>query len=201
MGSSVLVFCAASRRLRGRDGWIGWTEEQRRRRLPLAVNNCRFLLLPEKTFPNLGSRSLPLALDRLSADGQARYGHPVVRVETFVDPEQFCGTVDTANGWQELGQTDGFGRVRRDFYVEHNKPKRLFARELYRHARRSLAADRLKPSLSGVEAKTLPRSRVCQTAASASASIRSGAWSPSLSQPIGAARPEGRRTWPNSPKA
>jgi hypothetical protein len=74
----VLVFCAASRRLRGRDGWIGWTEEQRRRRLPLVVNNCRFLLLPEKTFPNLGSRSLRLALDRLSADWQERYGHPVV---------------------------------------------------------------------------------------------------------------------------
>ena len=27
----VLVFCAASRRLRGRDRWIGWSEEQRRR--------------------------------------------------------------------------------------------------------------------------------------------------------------------------
>src|SRR5512136_2307202 len=40
----VLVFCAASRRLRARDQWIGWTEEQRRRRLPLIVNNCRFLL-------------------------------------------------------------------------------------------------------------------------------------------------------------
>lgn len=153
----ALVFCAASRRLRGRDQWIGWTEEQRRRRLPLVVNNCRFLLLPDKTFPNLGSRSLRLTLDRLSADWQERYGHPVVLVETFVDPEQFCGTVYTANGWQELGQTDGFGRVRRDFYVAHNKPKRLFARELYRHARRSLAADQLKPSLAGVEAKTLPR--------------------------------------------
>ena len=31
----VLVFCAASRRLRARDQWIGWSEEQRRRRLPL----------------------------------------------------------------------------------------------------------------------------------------------------------------------
>jgi hypothetical protein len=31
------------------------------------VNNCRFLLLPDKIFPNLGSRSLRLALDRLSA--------------------------------------------------------------------------------------------------------------------------------------
>jgi hypothetical protein len=154
----VLVFCAASRRLRGRDRWIGWTEEQRRRRLPLVVNNCRFLLLPNKTFPNLGSRSLRLVLDRLGADWQQRYGHPVVLVETFVDPERFCGTVYTANGWQELGQTDGFGRVRRDFYVEHHKPKRLFARELCRNARRSLAADQLKPSLAMVEAKTRPRS-------------------------------------------
>jgi hypothetical protein len=154
----VLVFCAGSRRLRARDQWIGWTEEQRRRRLPLVVNNCRFLLLPHKTFPNLGSRSLRLTLDRLSADWQGRYGHPVMLVETFVDPEQFCGTVYSANGWQELGLTDGFGRVRRDFYTQHNKPKRLFARELCRKARRSLAADKLKPSLALVEAKTCPRS-------------------------------------------
>src|SRR6266511_3043666 len=35
----VRVFCAASRRLRARDCWIGWSEEQRRRRLPLVVNN------------------------------------------------------------------------------------------------------------------------------------------------------------------
>jgi hypothetical protein len=157
-GWGVLVFCAASRRLRARDQWIGWTEEQRRRRLPLVVNNCRFLLLPHKTFPNLGSRSLRLTLDRLSADWHARYGHPVMLVETFVDPEQFCGTVYSANGWQELGATDGFGRVRRDFYTQHNKPKRLFARELCRKARRSLAADKLKPSLALVEAKTCPRS-------------------------------------------
>jgi hypothetical protein len=153
----VLVFCAASRRLRARDQWIGWSEEQRRRRLPLIVNNCRFLLLPDKTFPNLASRSLSLCLHRLSADWQTRYDHPVVLVETFVDPEQFCGTVYTASGWQELGQTDGFGRVRRDFYVEHNKPKRLFARELCRNARRSLEADKLKVTLAPVEAKTRPR--------------------------------------------
>jgi hypothetical protein len=154
----VLVFCAASRRLRARDRWIGWSEEQRRRRLPLVVNNCRFLLLPRKTFPNLGSRALRLTLDRLSADWQERYGHPVVLVETFVDPEQFAGTVYTANGWEELGTTDGFGRVRRDFYVQHKKPKRLFARELCRHARRSLQADSLRPALAGVQARTRPRS-------------------------------------------
>lgn len=101
----VRVFCAASRRLRARDRWIGWTEEQRRRRLPLRVNNCRFLLLPHKTFPNLASQALGLSLDRLSSDWQARYDHPVVLVETFVDPEPFSGTVYTANGWQELEKT------------------------------------------------------------------------------------------------
>ncbi len=63
-----------------------------------------------------------------------------------------------ASGWQELGATDGFGRVRRDFYVEHHQPKRLFARELGKHARRRLAADQLKPTLAMVEARTRPRS-------------------------------------------
>lgn len=153
----VLVFCAASRRLHAREAWIGWSEEQRRRRLALVVNNCRFLLLPNKTVPNLASRTLRLALDRLSADWQSRYKHPVVVVETFVDPEQFSGTVYTVSGWQELGLTDGHGRVQRDFYTEHGKPKRLFAKELYRNARRSLAVDVLKPALAIVEKKVHPR--------------------------------------------
>ena len=127
------------------------------------VNNCRFLLLPNKTVPNLGSRSLRLVLERLSRDWQERYGHPVLVVETFVDPEQFCGTVYTASGWVELGQTDGFGRVKRDFYVAHDKPKRLFVRELCRKARRSLQAERLKPALGSVERKIAPRpTQLCQ---------------------------------------
>ena len=127
----VLVFCAAIRRLRAPDPWIGCSEEQPRRRLPLLVNNCRFLPLPDKTFPHLASRSLRLCLHRLSADGQARYQHPVLIVETFVNPEPFCGTADSASGWRELGATDGFGRMRRDFYVAHHKPNRLFVRELF----------------------------------------------------------------------
>jgi hypothetical protein len=153
----VSVFCAASRRLRARDQWIGWSEEQRRRRLALIVTQCRFLLLPHKTVPNLGSRSLRLLLDRLSSDWQTRYQHPVLIVETFVDPEQFSGTLYTASGWVELGQTDGFGRVRRDYYVQHDRPKRLFARELCRQARRHLQAEHLKAELKPVEDKVTPR--------------------------------------------
>ena len=150
---AVLVFSAAAKHLKHRDQWIGWTRAQCDRRLSLVVNNSRFLILPRAHCPNLGSRVLRLTLDRLSADWKARYDHPVLVVETFVDPEQFNGTVYAAQGWQELGLTDGCGRHRRDYYVQHDKPKRLFVRELAKNARRSLQAEHLKPALASVEKK------------------------------------------------
>lgn len=150
---AVLVFSAAAKHLKHRDQWIAWTRAQCDRRLSLVVNNSRFLILPQARCPNLGSRVLRLTLDRLSADWQARYDHPVLIVETFVDPEQFNGTVYTAQGWHELGLTDGCGRHRRDYYVQHDKPKRLFVRELVKNARRSLQAEHLKPALASVEKK------------------------------------------------
>jgi hypothetical protein len=155
---AVLIFSAAAKHLKLRDEWIGWSNEQRRRRLSLVTNNSRFLLVPELAVPNLGSRVLRLTLDRLAQDWQTRYGHPVEVVETFVDPEQFCGTVYTASGWTELGQTDGWGRCQRDYYVKHDKPKRLFVRPLRRNSCRSLQAEQLKPDLAQVEAKVPARS-------------------------------------------
>lgn len=154
---SVLVFSAAAKHLKHRDKWIGWTNEQRRRRLSLVTNNSRFLLVPEFSVPNLGSRVLRLTLDRLSDDWQTKYGHPIEVVETFVDPEQFCGTVYTASGWIELGQTDGWGRSQRDYYVKHDKPKRLFVRPLGSNSCRSLQAEHLKADLAIVETKVPAR--------------------------------------------
>src|ERR1039457_6961786 len=154
---AVMIFAAAAKHLRARDQWLGWTDAQRKKRLSLVVNNIRFLLIPDKTFPNLGTRSLRLILSRLGGDWQTKYGHPVEVVETFVDPEQFCGTLYTASGWIELGQTDGWGRCQRDYYVKHDKPKRLFVRPLHRNACRSLQAEHLKPDLAIVETKVPAR--------------------------------------------
>jgi len=148
---AVLVFSAAANHLKHRDHWIRWSEAQRRRRLRLLTNNARFLLLPDRTEPNLGSRVLRLTLERLSQDWQAHYGHPVLVVETFVDPDQFDGTVYSAHGWIELGPTDGWGRHARDFYVPHDKPKRLFVRELRPQATRALQAEHLQPALAAGE--------------------------------------------------
>jgi hypothetical protein len=73
---ALLLFNAAAKHLKHRDQWIGWTRPQCDRRLSLVVNNSRFLILPQIHCTNLGSRVLRLTLDRLSADWQARYGHP-----------------------------------------------------------------------------------------------------------------------------
>ena len=42
---ALLSWSAGSFHLADRDEWIGWSGEQRRRRLPLVVNNSRFLIL------------------------------------------------------------------------------------------------------------------------------------------------------------
>lgn len=153
----VMLFCAAANHLKARETWVGWNEEQRRARLPLAVNNTRFLILPHKAFANLGTRMMRLALDRLSTDWTATYGHPVLIVETFVDPQFHDGVVYRAGGWTELGQTKGWGRHVKEYYLKHNRPKRLFVRELQRNARRSLTAERLRPELAMVEVGRQPR--------------------------------------------
>ena len=147
----VLAFASAARRLRHRDAWVGWTDEQRRRRLRLIANNARFLLLPGRTVPNLGSAVLKRVCSQLSDDWQVHYGHPILALETFVDPSLFNGTVYTAAGWEELGMTQGNARKGRDYYEAHDRPKRLFVKALQRGASRSLQAEKLKPSLAHVD--------------------------------------------------
>jgi hypothetical protein len=148
---ALLVFAAAAKNLKARETWAGWTPAQKRKRLALIANNSRFLILPRYRGPNMGSRILRLTADRISSDWQEQYAHPLVALETFVDMDQFRGTVYTAAGWVELGKTAGFGRCRKDYYVKHNKPKGLFVKELYKNAKRSLQAAHLKPALAVVE--------------------------------------------------
>jgi hypothetical protein len=153
-------WCAAARYLKARDQFIGWTPEQCRRRRALIANNARFLILPEVHYPNLASRVMKLMLERLSADWQERYGHPVVLAETFVDPEQFRGTTYKCSGWSELGRTKGWGRSGDDFYVAHERPKQLWVKELVKRATVRLRADVLPEDWAAVEGAVRPRCTV-----------------------------------------
>lgn len=151
---ALLTFSAPALHLKGRERWIGWSPRQRARRLGLVVNNSRFLVLPKRQrYPNLASRVMGLALRRLSADWQERWGHPVLVVESFVDESQYRGTCYRACAFQAVGATEGFGRASRDFYQEHGQPKQLYLRELRPGACRRLRQARLPEELAVHEAE------------------------------------------------
>jgi hypothetical protein len=154
---ALLSWCAAARYLKGRDQFIGWSPEQCRSRRALVANNARFLILPDQHLPNLASRVMKLVLQRLSADWQERFKHPIVLVETFVDPEQFRGTTYQCSGWTQLGLTQGWARHAKDYYIQHDQPKQLWVKSLVKNAPKKLCADRLPPAWAVVENKVKPR--------------------------------------------
>jgi Druantia protein DruA len=70
---ALLGWSAAAYHLKGREGWIGWGDNQRRARLHLVANNARFCRLKvADPYPNLATRSMGLNRERLSADWQAQ---------------------------------------------------------------------------------------------------------------------------------
>jgi len=132
---ALLAWSSAAYKLKDREQWIGWTERQKRRRLPLVANNSRFLILEGYHVPNLASRVMKLCLARLSQDWDKAYGHPILIGESFVDREKYLGTSYKASGWTLLGKTQGYQRARQDFYQAHHRPKELWVRELSPGAR------------------------------------------------------------------
>ena len=138
---ALLGWSAASYHLKDREAWVGWSDLQRRSRLHLFAQNSRFAILAERSqWPNLASRALALVCQRLSADWQQAYGHPILAVESFVDSQLFRGTAYKASNWTLLGKTDGFKRVAEDFYVRHDRPKQLWVKTLEPDARGILSA-------------------------------------------------------------
>ena len=111
---ALLAFSAASLHLKARDKRIHWSPRQRARRLSFIANNSRFLVLADrKSLPNLASRVLGLCLRRLSEDWLARWQHPILAVESFVDESQYRGTCYRACGFEPLGPTGGFSQIGR----------------------------------------------------------------------------------------
>jgi len=153
----LMAWSAGAFHLKDREEWIGWTQKQKKRRLPLAVNNSRFLILEGFQVPNLASRFMKLCLARLSQDWQNAYGHEVLTAESFVDSQKYQGTCYKASGWTLLGQTQGYQRARTDFYQAHERPKQLWVRELRPGARTILRGRNLPPALRALEQEHPPQ--------------------------------------------
>lgn len=127
---ALLGWAAAAFRCGSRDRWIGWLPSQQFRRLPLVVNNVRFLVLPWVSVPHLASRVLGLSVRQLPQAWRKRHGVEPVLAETFVDGTRFSGTCYRAAGWQYLGATRGFGRSN-GRYVAHGQVKLVLAKPLH----------------------------------------------------------------------
>jgi len=134
---ACLGFGAAAWQTQPRDAFIGWTAAQRQAHLALVANNSRFLILPWVRVPELASHILGRVARRLAADWQARYGHPVRLLETFVERERFRGGCYRAANWICVGQTQG--RTRQDRHSQIHAPvKDVWVYPLHANFRQAL---------------------------------------------------------------
>ena len=110
---ACVLFGAAAWQCAARDRYIGWESWARAQHLHLIANNTRFLVLPWVVgVAHLAGHILSRIIQRLSADWQAKYGHRVYLLETFVQADRFTGTAYQAANWVRVGQTKG--RTRQD---------------------------------------------------------------------------------------
>jgi hypothetical protein len=108
---ATLGFGASAWSVAGRDRHIGWTAQQRKSNLHLIVNNARFLILPWIKSRNLASKILSLVSKRIREDWHSRYHYRPVLLETFVEIDRFTGTCYRAANWQQVGITQGRGKL------------------------------------------------------------------------------------------
>ncbi len=149
----LISFSAAALKCADRDKWIGWRYRYQTGRLKLVANNSRFLILTEEKVKNLGSRILSLCLKRLSSDWTLKYGHPLLLVETFVDPQRFHGGVYRASNWQTIGFTKGFRRTTEGYSTQTESRKLIFVKVLHRRAQHILSHPQLSPHFKLGEVK------------------------------------------------
>ncbi len=141
----LVSFSAPALKCAARDQWIGWPFNHQFDRLNLLTNNSRFLILPDWHLPNMASRILALCRKRLPADWQAAFGHPVLLLETFVDPARFKGTIYKADNWTAVGNSKGFHRHAKGYSDTADSPKMVFVKPLRPDAQTLLSQTMLPP--------------------------------------------------------
>jgi hypothetical protein len=143
---ALLSFSAAALKCSVRDRWIGWDFRHQYDRLKLVTNNSRFLILPDWHLPNLASRVLSLCRNRLPTDWLSFFGHPLLLIETFVDPNRFQGTIYKADNWIYAGNSKGFQRVGKGYSPAAKSPKMVFVKPLVSDAQALLSQPILDPA-------------------------------------------------------
>lgn len=137
---ACLLWTSPAWKMKARDVWIGWSDEQRQRNLQWIVNNGRFLILPWVRVKGLASKILALSARHLPHDWHTRYGHRPLLLETLVDADRFRGTCYRAANWVYVGQTAGRGRMDREHKAHGQAIKDIYVYPLVRDARQRLSS-------------------------------------------------------------
>jgi hypothetical protein len=87
-----------------------------------------------------------LCQKRLPFDWQTTFGHPVVLIETFVDPQRFQGTIYKAANWTYIGKSKGFRRTRHGYSAMKASPKMVFVKPLIPNVQALLSRPVLEPA-------------------------------------------------------
>ncbi len=74
---------------------------------------------------SLASCALARFIEALKRDWPAKYGRPLLLLETYVDPRYFTGAVYRAANWTLVGHTKGFTKRGRG-YRYHGHPKEVY---------------------------------------------------------------------------
>ncbi len=107
---ACFALSSAPRHLGPRDRFIGWSKEARKANIRFLAYNTRFLILPWVRVPHLASHLLGRMARRISSDWEGLYSHPILYLESFVDPARFAGTCYRAANWHFHGKTTGRGK-------------------------------------------------------------------------------------------
>ncbi|MEA3290698.1 MAG: DUF4338 domain-containing protein [Pseudomonadota bacterium] len=143
-----LLYGAAAWRVASRDRFIGWDEAARKGGLSRIANNMRFLILPDIRVPHLASHLLAMISRRISNDWQAKYGHPILLLETFVEQQRFTGTCYKAANWISVGETTGRTRNHSNG-VPRAPVKSVWLYPLHRSFVKRLAGSVMMPDVQG----------------------------------------------------
>jgi hypothetical protein len=138
---ACLLWTSPAWKMKPRDAWIGWSDQQRHRNLQLIVNNGRFLIFPSVRVKGLASKILALSARQLPQDWHSHYGHRPLLLETLVDTNRFRGTCYRAANWIYVGQTTGRGRMDREHKADGQAIKDIYLYPLDRNTKQRLCAD------------------------------------------------------------
>jgi hypothetical protein len=120
-----ILFSSSAWSLASRDTWIGWSKEDKTKRLNLILNNSRFLIFPWISVQNLASKVLSQISRQVVEDWKKTYNYEPVLLETFVDTTKYTGTCYQSANWEYIGNTTGRGRMDR-FNKNKGSIKKVF---------------------------------------------------------------------------